>query len=428
MYVSSICSTTPFNNGAHPLWSRGNSPIVRVGSRVFATNAKVHPERQPLNNTTLEIWEKEGGGSWQLVFEDHGVFQREPCSIALIGESTLAVSVNVPVTCPEADERTEDIDCIPTLYLFDISGPLRKTASLQLPWPAGKHDFWDHTYRGFAFDAARKQLFLDNIDYNGDTHFCWTLLDSRQNGIRNGCLAFPKRVCYHNSAINNGEIYLFGVQDIKEPNAEWHAFKQSVTGNAWDYDFRKIYLNYCPDIESCDFEPSQLVCERDSTCGWTFPLDCCFDQNGDMLFLVSMQNVAHSFMREKFFPALAPESALELYRFSKGKLISRTQLSLSQDTQKAEGHSAFFHTDAAGETFIIWSKLVDAPGDELPAGTYLTRVSDLSAPPVRLMDDAAVFANSKVRLGAAPTDMIDLYWYKDDMEILHTAFNLKKFK
>ena len=162
--------------------------------------------------------------------------------------------------------------------------------------------------------------------------------------------------------------------------------------------------------------------------GKNCPLDCCFDQNGDMLFLVSVQNVAHSFMREKFFPNLAPESALELYRFSKGRLISHTQLSLSQDTQKGEGHSAFFHTAVSGETFIVWSKLVDCVGDQFAKGTYLTRVSDLSAPPVRLMDEAAVFANSKVRLGAAPTDMIDLYWYKDDREILHTAFDLKQFK
>lgn len=426
--VSTICPSLPFQNGADPVWSCGNSTIVRVGSRVFATNAKVHPERKPLNNTSLEIWEKEDAGCWTLVYEDRGVFQREPCPIAYLGENTLAVTANVPAAWHEPEEPTQDSECIPTLYLFDISGPLRKTASIPLPWPAGSHTFWEHSYRNFAVDNVRKQLFLDNIDYESDDRFCWTLLNHEMNCIKTGWLDFPQRVCYHHIAIRNGEVYLFGVQDIKEPNPEWHAHKRAVTGREWDYDFRKVYLNYCPDINSCDFEPSQLICERDATCGWTFPLDCCFDVNGDMLCLVSVQNVAYPFVREKFFPTLAPESALELYRFSKGRLTGRTRLAFSADTQAAQGYRAFFHTDRSGELFAVWAKCAEAPGDEYPVGTYLTRISDLSAQPVRLLDEPAAYTGSKIRLGAAPSDTVDLYWVRDEKEIMHGSFDLKEYR
>lgn len=57
--------------------------------------------------------------------------------------------------------------------------------------------------------------------------------------------------------------------DIVEPNEEWKAYKRQVTGAEWGFHFRIIYLNYCPDIEKDDFEPSRGVCERKAACGWT---------------------------------------------------------------------------------------------------------------------------------------------------------------
>ena len=423
MKIEQICQTMPFGNGAGPCWSRGNSPIIRVDSRVFVTHSKVHPERKPLNNTTLEIWEKSDGGEWRMVYEEPETFQREPCPIAYLGNGVLAVTVNVLAEFHAPDEATEDTDCIPMLYLFDISGPLRKTSSIRLKWNRDDYIFWEHSYRGFAYDKVRGNLFLNNIEY-GDEQFCYTLLDCKLATIRSGKLRFPARSCYHNIAMKDGETYLFAVRDIKEPNAAWRDYKRAVTGRQWDYDFRQIFLNYCADIETGDFEPSLLFCDRDATCGWTFPLDCCYDPNGDMLFMVSVQNVAQPFMRERFFPGLAPESALELYRFSKGKLISQTQLAVSADTELSTGYSGFFHTAANGEVYAIWSKDAYVPGDALPKGTYLSRLSAPDEPPVRLMEECGCTFGSKVRLGAAPSDTVDLYWAREEKEIMHGEFEL----
>ena len=427
MKIKQICPALPFGNGASPCWSMGNSAIIRVGSRVFATNSRVHPERKPLNNTTLEIWEKEDGGEWRMVYEDPETFQREPCPIAYPGNNVLAVSVNVPARFHAPDEATEDRDCIPMLYLFDISGSLRKTGEIRLKWDQGDYAFWEHSYRGFAYDSVRGNLFLNNIEYSGDDQFCFTLLNSEMQCIKTGKLHFPERCCYHAIAMKDGETYLFGVRDIKEPNAEWRDYKRSVTGREWDYDFRQLYLNYCPDIEAGDFEPSLLICDMDSTCGWTFPLDCCYDANGDMFFLASVRNITPPFMQERFFPELAHECTLELYRFSKGKLIAHRQLATSAGTEPATGYNGFFHTAASGEVYAVWCKNASSPQDPLSPGTYLSRLSAPDAPPVRLMDECAATFGSKVRLGAAPSDRVDLYWSRDDRQIMHAEFDLPVF-
>ncbi len=34
-FVDKICNTRPWNNGAAPMWTYGNSGLVRVGDRVF---------------------------------------------------------------------------------------------------------------------------------------------------------------------------------------------------------------------------------------------------------------------------------------------------------------------------------------------------------------------------------------------------------
>ena len=420
-----VTPTMPFENGAEPSWSRGNSTIVRVGSRVFITNQRVHANRLPLNRTTLEIWEKPDGGVWQLVYEDEGVFQREPCPIAYIGNDRLAVTANVPAQYHAPDEETTDTDCIPTLYVFDVSGPLRKAASIPLKWDRDDYTFWEHSYRSFAVDPVRQLLFLDNIEY-GDERFCYTLLDSDLQCIKNGLLHFPARCCYHAIAMQNGETYLFAIQDIKEPNAEWRDYKRQMTGRQWDYDFRKIYLNYCPDIEKTDFEPSALICSRDDTCGWLSLLDCCYDANGDMLLLVSAQNVYPAFMRERFFPDLAPESQLEMYRFSKGKLVSRTVIAQSSDKELATGFNGFFHTGESSEVHIVWCKHMDAPGDAVKRGAYLSRADAPQEPPFRLMDETGWFFGSKTRLGAAPGDMLDVTWHRGAEAILHAQTDLKE--
>lgn len=81
----------------------------------------MQPERLPYNRTNLEIWEKDGDAPWKLVYEDTDVYQREPCPILYLGDNKLAVTVNPPARYHQADEPSIEDECLPQMYIFDIS-------------------------------------------------------------------------------------------------------------------------------------------------------------------------------------------------------------------------------------------------------------------------------------------------------------------
>lgn len=422
-----ICGTAPFDNGAGPVWSRGNSPIVRVGDRVFVTNSRVIPDRARLNRTSLELYEKRGEGDWQLVFYDEGVFQREPCPILYLGGGRLAVTVNPTVEHYEKEQESLYVPCTPMVYLFDISDGVKKTDTIRLPWDNPSYQFMDHSYRSFAVDSENGNLFFTNQYRAGEGgEHCYSLLDRNFKPLRSAPLRFPQRSCYHNIAMRDGECYVFAIQDIEEPNEEWRRYKYETTGVYWDYDFRKLYLNYSPNLETDGFAPSVLVCDRDATCGWVTNLDCCYDANGDMLLLVSAQNVHAPFMRDRFFPNEPLETVLELYRFSHGQMTGKVILDRSSEEDKESLYGGFFHTAASGEVYLIWSKETDVASNPVQTGTYLTPVNDLGGRPLKLLDTAGSVYGSKTRLGARPEDRVDIYWPQGEEAIWYAGFTLEK--
>ena len=424
--IEKICDTAPFDNGAGPTWSRGNSPIVRVGDRVFVTNSRVIADRARLNRTSLELYEKCGEGDWQLVFYDEGVFQREPCPILYLGGNRLAVTVNPTVEHFANEQESLYVPCTPMVYLFDISDGVKRTDGIVLPWGDSSYQFMDHSYRSFAVDSVSGDLFFTNQYLVGDGgEHCYSLLDQDFHPKRCAPLRFPQRACYHNIAMRGGETYVFAIQDIVEPNEEWRRYKYDKTGRHWDYDFRKLYLNYSANLEAEDFGDSVLVCDRDATCGWVTNLDCCYDANGDMLLLVSAQNVHEPFMRDRFFPNEPLETVLEVYRFSHGKVTGKMVVDRSEEKEKATLYGGFFHTAASGEVYLIWSKETDVASNPVQTGTYLSPVNALDQRPVRLMDAAGLLFGSKTRLGARPTDSIDLYWPQGEEAILYARVDWK---
>lgn len=126
--------------------------------------------------------------------------------------------------------------------------------------------FQEHSYRGFTKDPVTGNLFMTNIEYSIEHDFLYALTDAHHRCLRSCKLDLPLRTCYHDMAMRNKELYIFGVRDIVELNPVWKESKYKLTGNKWDYDFRQICLNYCPDIETADFESLQAICDRDATC------------------------------------------------------------------------------------------------------------------------------------------------------------------
>ncbi len=412
-----FCKAQDFNNGSGPAWSHGNSPLVRRGDRVFCTNSRVIPGREPFNHTSLELYEKRGDAPWERVFYDEGVFQREPCPVVLAGDKLL-VTVNPTARAYAPEEPSRVVPCTPLLYVFDVSGEVRLEKIRPMPWDPEQYNFLDHSYRGGAVDNITGDLFFDNLHYPPDSEgeHISALLDRELNPVRLEDLIFPARSCYHNIALRGGEAYVFAVQDIVEPNAEWLAYKRQVTGQAWDYDFRIIYMNYASDLRSGDFAPSVRVCDREATCGWTDNLDCCYTADGDMVLAVREQNVAKRFMRDHFFPQEKLYSCLRVYRFSHGELQeSFTVDEASEESSSAVHYRGFFHTAADGSIHLFWVKETEegekdaASVDGMACGTYQM---PLAARESRyLTPQTGYLFGSKVRLGAVPDDRVDLLWY-----------------
>jgi len=422
-----ICPTVPFQNGSNPTWCHGNSMVCRVGDRVFATIAHVNEDRLPYNRTHMELWEKKDGADWKIVYADEGVYQREPCYPLYLGNNRLAVVANPTAQSYKKDEPSTFVDCVPTVYLFDISDEVKKTDTIRLTWDDPGYRFIDHSYRSGAVDMENGNILFTNMYMDGgEGSHCYTLVDRDFQIIRMGKLPFQKRACYQNIAMRGNETYAFGVQDIVEPVEEWKKYKYEKTGSKWDYDSRRILLCYSPDIEKEDFRPSVTVCHRDDTCGLASNLDCCFDSNGDMLFLVSCRSIWHAFMRDRFFPDTPLECTLEVYRFSKGELKEKRLIEYISEENGAEiEHGGFFHTASNGDIYVIWSRKNHGIPSAVQEATYLSRIDAPDEAPLKLMDRGMPIFGNKTRLGAPIGNTVDMYWYENSERVMYARYDLK---
>ena len=135
-----------------PYGCRGNSMIVRVGDRVFATFNHQERNRMPYNRTCLEIYEKKGDSVWKLAFRDEGVYQMDPSPIMYLGDNRLAVTANLTVARYAADEVCKMVPCTPVVYIFDITEELKRVEVITLPYDAPAYQFVDHCYRSCTRD------------------------------------------------------------------------------------------------------------------------------------------------------------------------------------------------------------------------------------------------------------------------------------
>src|SRR5262249_9070958 len=71
------------------------------------------------------------------------------------------------------------------------------------------------------------------------------------------------RVCYPNVALRDRAVHFVGVSDVLEPNLAWRTFKRELTGREWDYDFRRLFCTWTPDITKPPFAAWVEVSSRD---------------------------------------------------------------------------------------------------------------------------------------------------------------------
>ena len=411
-----IYDLQPANNGAGPLWGNASTCIVRLGERVFASGLETLEDVEPLNNVRWLLFERDATG-WQQILADAEGRTREPCPLACFSDGRLFLSVNPTLTPPGTPRGAAE----PRILEFAPSPP-RSQPSYRtlLPVWDGTPPFTEHSYRSFAADGSRHEVILfQNIGYD---HAEWAFCDRTGTWSARGQLVFPwgaeyeepqpVRLCYPAVALKNRAVHWLGVSDIVEPNHAWRAYKKERTGRDWDYDFRRLFYTWTPDIENEAFHEWIEIASREETCGWIFPGDLWVAPHGDVHLLWSERAIDER-LREKFFPEARQRLALQHAIVRNGKVIHRAAVAVGGEGLSAElPGQGRFHVTPDNRLFAVYHcGGKDSDGKPLSENRLLEIFPDGShgkTMRIPLRRPFTAFINATVRSGAAPSEILDV--------------------
>jgi hypothetical protein len=415
-----VYTYTNANNGAGPMWCAGSTCLVRSGERLFASGLETVAGDAPLNNCRWFLLERQTNG-WQRVWIDTDGRTREPCPIAGFADGRLLLSVNPTLgKGPQPNGGPAQ----PEVLQFNTVRPNSPPVALEPLWQ-GTPLFTEHSYRSLAADTKAGELVLfQNVGY---THAEWTFLSQAGRWSAQGQLKWPWgseydkpgpiRVCYPNVALRDRAVHFIGVSDILEPCAAWRDFKRELTGRQWDYDFRRLFYTWTPDITKQPFAPWVEIASRDKTCGWISPGDLWLAPNGDA-HVVWTERAIDERLRSKFFPAAKQTNSLNYAVIRDGKVtLRRPILETTEDTPGVSGSAGRFCVTPSGRLFVAHL----ASGTE-PSGrrVFENRVVEISpdgalgtAAPIRLEKPFTTFFTTTVRAGSPPSNHLEMLGLRD---------------
>jgi hypothetical protein len=189
-------------------------------------------------------------------------------------------------------------------------------------------------------------ILFQNIDY---THAEWAFLDRNGKWSAQGKLVWPQgkeypkpepiRVCYPDVALKDKAVHFCGVSDITEPYPEWRAYKKELTGQEWDYDFRRLFYTWTPDVTKRPFAEWVEVASRDKTCGWISPGDLWVAEDGNV-HIVWTERALDERLRAKFFPEAKQSHSLNYAILREGKVQLRRTILSAEEGRSFEVPSA----------------------------------------------------------------------------------------
>lgn len=402
------------NNGSGPLWCAGSTCLVRAGDAVFASGTETLKNVKPLNNVRWTLW-KRGSSGWELLHTDPTGRTREPSPLSLLGDGRLLLSANPTLTEPEK-----------------YNGPARpeilefNTADTKAPWKTllpvwdGSPAFTEHSYRTFAADGPGcTAILFQNI---GHTHAQWSLLSRDGRFVSRGRLTWPWgaeydkpepiRVCYPTAMLRGEAVHFCGVSDIVEPNSKWRDYKFKLTGQKWDYDFRRLFYTWSDDITAGKFHDWVEIASREKTCGKLMPCDLWLDAAG-MVHLLWTEQSLDARLRKEFFPDAKLTYALMYARVQQGKVVLRRAILESGEGFGAETCQwGRFQVTPDGRLFVIgYVAGRDAKGKAVNENRLWQCQSDGAIGPavtIPLKHPLTRYFTATVRGGSAPSTTLDL--------------------
>lgn len=318
----------PADNGAGPLWCSGSTCLVRIGEHVFASGLETLKGVPPVNNCRWLLFRREATG-WDLERADDSGRTREPSPLAGFPDGRLFLSANPTLgRAPEPHGGPAR----PEVFQFVAENPAAAPERI-LPGWAGAPRFSEHSYRSFAADGPNRELILmQNVGY---THAEWSFRDRDGQWSAQGKLVWPWgadydqpqpiRICYPTVALSNRAVHFCGVSDIVEPYQNWREYKKQLTGRDWDYDFRRLFYTWTPDIAAGKFGAWVEIASRDKTCGWISPCDLWVAPDG-AAHLLWVERALDERLREKFFPDARQSYQLNYAVVRGGAVVRRRSL------------------------------------------------------------------------------------------------------
>lgn len=404
----------PADNGSGPMWCAGSTCLVRSGEEVLASGLETLPDLKPLNNCRWTLFRRREAG-WELELVDEVGRTREPCPMVGFGDGRVFLSVNPTLTGPEARSGPAR----PEILQFEASDPKGAMETLAPKWD-GEPPFSEHTYRSFAADGARREMILfQNIGY---THAEWAFRDADGKWPAAGKLVWPFgaeydrpqpiRVCYPNVMLEDRAVHFCGVSDINEPYEKWRAYKKKITGRDWDFDFRRLFYTWTPDVTTEEFRSWVEIASRDKTCGWIFPCDLWAGPDGRVHVLWS-ERAIDTRLREEFFPDAKQSQALNYAVVREGEVVLRRTLVLAEEGGAAEVASAArFQITPEGRLFVFYYVSgTDAEGKRVSENRLVELLIDgtpgqpVTVPMERPMSS---YFTATVRGGSPPSTTLDL--------------------
>jgi hypothetical protein len=271
-------------------------------------------------------------------------------------------------------------------------------------------------------------LVFQNIGY---THAEWTFRDKTGKWSAQGQLKWPWgseydkpepiRVCYPDVALQHRAVYFCGVSDVVEPYKTWRDYKRQLTGREWDYDFRRLFFTWTPDVTSQPFAEWVEIAGRDKTCGWISPGDLYAAPNGDV-HLVWSERAIDERLRPKFFPEAKQSQTLNYAMLRQGKVIRRLTLEEStQDKPQIVASAARFQVSPDNRLFVVYyASGLDHTGKQVSENRVMEIQAD-STPgqPVRLPLERPYinFFTTTIRAGSSPSRTLEVLGQRAEMPL-----------